>query len=216
MSYKNQIVLIGIKMHQFKEFITKKITELRPRLMDTSRRNALINNTLTARSASFVRIVDEKPQNIFNDIAIKGNSLKLVPLPTLETDPLDESNQEFTDAFAAAMETDEEYLKSIDEIDTDNDGMAFEKQAIAERELKDRVRELLGYPERVLTGEPTSLASHARNHGINPSFSLPDPKFVADDDRHEDDELQTLLLPQALDARLGRIRSRYKTMAEEN
>ncbi|MDA8866020.1 DUF4011 domain-containing protein [Porticoccaceae bacterium] len=202
-------------MHQFKEFITKKITELRPRLMDTSRRNALINNSLTARSASFIRIVDEKPQNIFNDIAIKGNSLKLVPLPTLETDPLDESNQEFTDAFAAAMETDEEYLKSIDEIDTDNDGMAFEKQAIAERELKDRVRELLGYAERVLTGEPTSLASHARNHGINPSFSLPDSKFVADDDRHEDDELQTLLLPQALDARLGRIRSRYKTMAEE-
>lgn len=202
-------------MHQFKELITKKITELRPRLMDTSRRNALINNTLTARSASFIRIVDEKPQNIFNDIAIKGNSLKLVPLPTLETDPLDESNQEFTDAFAAAMETDEEYLKSIDEIDTDNDGMAFEKQAIAERKLKDRVRDLLGYAERVLTGEPTSLASHARNHGINPSFSLPDPKFVADDDRHEDDELQTLILPQALDARLGRIRSRYKIMMEE-
>ena len=202
-------------MHQFKELITRKITELRPRLMDTSRRNALINNSLTSRSASFIRIVDEKPQNVFNDIAIKGNSLKLVPLPSLETDPLDESNQEFTDAFAAALETDEDYLDSIDEIDTDNDDMAFEKQAVAERELKDRVREILGYAERVLSGEPTSLASHARNHDINPSFSLPDPKFIADDDRHEDDELQTLLLQQALDARLGRIRSRYKTMAEE-
>jgi superfamily I DNA and/or RNA helicase len=202
-------------MHQFKELITRKITELRPRLMDTSRRNALINNSLTSRSASFIRIVDEKPQNVFNDIAIKGSSLKLVPLPSLETDPLDERNKEFTDAFAAAMETDEDYLESIDEIDTDNDDMAFEKQAIAERELKDRVREILGYTERVLSGEPTSLASHARNHGINPSFSLPDSKFIADDDRHEDDELQTLLLHQALDARLGRIRSRYKTMAEE-
>ena len=202
-------------MHQFKELITRKITELRPRLMDTSRRNALINNSLTSRSASFIRIVDEKPQNVFNDIAIKGSSLKLVPLPSLETDPLDEKNKEFTDAFAAAMETDEDYLEFIDEIDTDNDDMAFEKQAIAERELKDRVREILGYAERVLSGEPTSLASHARNHGINPSFSLPDPKFIADDDRHEDDELQTLLLHQALDARLGRIRSRYKTMAEE-
>ncbi len=93
--------------------------------------------------------------------------------------------------------------------------MAFEKQAIAERELKDRVREILGYAERVLSGKPTSLASHARNHGINPSFSLPDPKFIADDDRHEDDELHTLLLHQALDARLGRILSRYKTNSQK-
>lgn len=202
-------------MHQFKEFITKKITELRPRLMDTSRRNALINNSLTARSASFIRIVDEKPQNIFNDLVINRNSLKLSPLPNLETEPPDEKNLEFTEAFAVAIETDEHYLEIIDEIDTDNDDLAFEKQAIAERELKDRIRELLGYSPRITNGVSSNLANHARNHGINPSFSLPEPEFVAEDERHEDDQLQTLLLPKALEARLGRIKSRSNTISEE-
>ena len=55
-------------MHPYAELIKEKILSLRPKLMDTSRRNSLINNTMSARAASFIRIVDEKPQNIFDKL----------------------------------------------------------------------------------------------------------------------------------------------------
>jgi very-short-patch-repair endonuclease len=202
-------------MHPFVENITKRILALRPRLMDTSRRNALINNSLSARSASFIRIVDEKPQSIFDILVKSGKSLKLAPLPPLEAEPSDENNNEFREAFSVACQMDEDYLAIIDTIDSDNDESSFEKQASAERQLKDQVRELLGYAPRIITSDATTLASHARNFDINPSFNLPEPTFTAQDDRHEDDELQTLLLPKKLNASLARIKSRDTTMSEE-
>ena len=183
--------------------------------MDTSRRNALINNSLSSRTASFIRIVDEKPQSIFDILVKSGKSLKLASLPPLETEPPDENNNEFREAFSVACQTDENYLEIIDAIDSDNDESAFEKQAAAERDLKDRVRELLGYAPRVVTADAVTLASHARNFNINPSFNLPEPTFTAQDDRHEDDELQTLLLPKKLNSSLARIKSRDTTMSEE-
>ena len=202
-------------MHPFEENITKRILALRPRLMDTSRRNALINNSLTSRSASYIRIVDEKPQSIFDILVKSEKSLKLASLPPLETEPPDENNNEFIEAYSVQCQTDEHYLEIIDAIDFDNDEAAFEKQAIAERDLKDRIRELLGYAPRVITADALTLASHARNFNINPSFNLPEPDYTAQDDRHEDDELQTLLLSKKLSSSLARIKSRDTTMSEE-
>lgn len=202
-------------MHPHFELIKNKILKLRPRLMDTSRRNALINNSLSARSAAFIRIVDEKPQNIFDKLVVNEESLSLAPLPALEEDPLDENNLEFREAFEVSVATDQIYLDTIEEIDQDNDENSFEKQVEAERLLKDRVREQLGYSPRITTPEITTLATHARNHGIVPSYDLPLPDFVSDDDRHDDDELQTLVLKKQLQARLARIRSRDNTMSEE-
>ncbi len=68
-------------MNDLAGFVNERIEALRPKLQDTSRRNPLINNVLTARSASFIRIVDEKPQRIFDDINGLKSSMLLDPLP---------------------------------------------------------------------------------------------------------------------------------------
>ena len=184
----------SISVHPFAELIKTKIISLRPRLMDTSRRNALINNTISARSAAFVRIIDEKPQGIFDKLIKDEAKLTLASLPSLDEDPPDENNREFREAVQVSYSTDQKYIDVIEAIDADNDEKSFEKQAQAERELKDRTRELLGYAQRITSPETTTLATHARNHGIEPSFDLPQSNYMAGDDRHEDNELQTLVL----------------------
>ena len=81
--------------------------------------------------------------------------LKLVlsALPSLEEDPLDENNREFQEALQVSYAADNKYREFIDNIDSDNDENAFEKLAEADRELKDRTRELLGVcPEDYFAG----------------------------------------------------------------
>ena len=106
-------------MHEYSGLIRDQIAKLRPKLMDTSRRNPLINNTLSRRTASFIRIVDEQPNNIFTQLT-GGESLRIIPLPSLEDELPDEQTPEFLNAYSIACETDELYLKAIDEIDYDN------------------------------------------------------------------------------------------------
>ena len=182
--------------------------------MDATRRNPLINNSLTNRSASFIRIVDEKPNSIY-EILKAGRPMNIVSLPALDDELPDEQTPEFLNALQVVSETDEQYLADLDALDLDNDELAYEKQVVAERQLKDRLRELLELAPRLTQEDANKLADHARNHGINPSFTLPEPSATADDDRFVDDDLQTLVLPRTFNARLGRIYSRAKTMAEE-
>ena len=100
-----------------------------------------------------------------------------------------EANKKLAQKWVASFETGNiELWKEV------FDEKSFEKQAQAERELKDRTRELLGYAQRITSPETTTLATHARNHGIEPSFDLPQSNYMAGDDRHEDNELQTLVL----------------------
>ena len=47
------------------------------------------------------------------------------------------------------------------------------------------------------------LAEHARSHGISPDYALPRQGDRHDDGRHDDDDIQTLLLPETLQ-RIGR------------
>ena len=202
-------------MHPFAELIKQKIISLRPKLMDTSRNSPLINNSISARSAAFIRIIDEKPQSIYNKLVKEEAKLTLASLPSLDEDPPDENNREFREALEVSSSTDQKYIDVIEAIDADNDEKSFEKQAQAERELKDRTRELLGYAQRITSSETTTLATHARNHEIDPSFDLPQSDYMAGDDRHEDNELQTLVLKKQLISRLGKIRSRDRLMSEE-
>lgn len=201
-------------MHEYSGLIRDQIAKLRPKLMDTSRRNPLINNTLSKRTASFIRIVDEQPNNIFNQLS-DGGSLRIEPLPSLEEELPDEQTPEFLNAYAITCDSDQAYLEALDAIDYDNDEHAYEKQAKAERLLRDRLRKALELPPRVTEADATKLSDHARIHGINPHYDLPDPSAPVDDNRFTDNALQTLDLPRVLSSRLGRIYSRVQTMLEE-
>lgn len=203
-------------MNEITSLIKDKIESLRPKLQDTSRRNPLINNVLNAKSASFIRIVDEKPQSIYDDLnAGEGGTMQLVPLPPVDIDPPDENSTEFKNAFLNAQSTDEVYLKTLESIDFETDEKAIDKQEDADRDLKDRLREMLDMPPRPKSEQFSDLINHAKSHGINPSSTLPEPHVLADDDRFEDEDLQTLLLPKTFQSRMSRIFSKMKMYQEE-
>ena len=130
-------------MNQFSNLINERIEAMRRKLQDTSRRNPLINNVLNAKSASFIRIVDEKPQSIFDHVVVNERKMVLAPLPSVDLDPPDEDTTEFKNAFLNAQSTDEAYIKAIEKIDFEYDEKALDKQENADRALKDRVRESL-------------------------------------------------------------------------
>lgn len=201
--------------HQFHDVIANKIANLRPKLMDVSRRNPLINHSAIRTSTSSIRIVDEQPQQIVEYLCIINKSMKLGALPALEEDPIDENVTEFQSAFQAKLRTDPIYLQSLTTVDQERDEDAFENKAKLERELKDRLRIEMGMIPRVVKVDKTKLSEHARNHGINPSFNLPEPNVKTEDDRHLDDTLQTLLLGKSLSAVAGKIESKDKFYKEE-
>jgi very-short-patch-repair endonuclease len=202
-------------VNDFSGLINERIESMRRKLQDTSRRNPLINNVLNARSASFIRIVDEKPQSIFDHIVSQGRKMALAPLPPVDIDPPDEDTTEFKNAFLNAQSIDEAYLKAIEKIDFEYDEKALDKQEDADRALKDRVRESLEMPPRPKSEQYSDLINHAKSHGINPSSTLPSASEASSDDRHDDYELQTLLLPKTFQSRLSRILSKARMYQEE-
>lgn len=202
-------------MDSLNSIVNQRIQALRPRLMDTTRRNPLLNNAVTARAAAFVSVIDEKPQNLL-DALLADKPMFLAPLPPLDEDDLpDEKTESFLTAFDNAQKLDEEYLKATSELDFELDERAFERQATLERELKDRIREQLELPPRPVGKQHTDLVNHAKIHGINPSKSLPLPDYAAGDDRHDDDEIQTLLLPASLQQKGRGIYRKQRTFEEE-
>lgn len=202
-------------MNQFSNLINERIEAMRRKLQDTSRRNPLINNVLNAKSASFIRIVDEKPQSIFDHVVVNERKMGLAPLPSVDLDPPDEDTTEFKNAFLNAQSTDEAYIKAIEKIDFEYDEKALDKQENADRALKDRVRESLEMPPRPKSEQFSDLINHAKSHGINPSSTLPLPSAVSGDDRHDDNQLQTLMLPKTFQSRLSRILSKARMYQEE-
>ena len=169
-------------MSSLSNLVNERVAALRPSLLDTTRRNPLINNVLNARSGSYVSIVDEKPQSILACLGGEGG-MRVTPLPPLDDDALpDEKAPEFVTAFENEQKLDEQYLQAMAELDFELDERAFEKQAELDRKLKDKVRQMLGMPPRPEGNQSRDLINHARIHGINPSTTLPDADFDAGDD----------------------------------
>lgn len=184
----------------FRDIVRSRVEHLRARLLDSSRRNPLINVPFRQNSSSLIRFVDELP-DVLAERLFNQKSMRLAPLPPID-DPLpDENTDEFLDALEIARSTDEIYLAASAGLDPTDEDYA-QKEIDIERALKDRVRAELGLPERQ-TGENPSLATHAKAHGISPDYILPFSSTPHGDGRHEDSDIQTLLLPERLD-RVGR------------
>ncbi|MBT5455183.1 MAG: DUF4011 domain-containing protein, partial [Rhodospirillaceae bacterium] len=193
------------------EFVADQIEKLRPRLLDLSRRNPLLSAPISNRSHALVRVVDEVPTVLFEKLVSGGMCFK--PLPPLEEDPLDELSREFQNTLIDARLTDEHYLTSLDEIDDDAEDAA-ERLIKIERDLKDRIREALEYSPRQTRGD-LSLVQHAKNNHIRPSYDLPTEIAEDEDNRHLDDDIQTLLLPDLFERRLNTIGTKCRTWLQE-
>lgn len=194
------------------DLIRNRITKLRPRLLDLSRRNPLIKTSMSQRSNAIVRVVDEVPENLA-DALRQEERLRLVPLPPLESDPRDEQTKEFQTALADARRTDEAFLAAVALVDQTSDA-ALEQNRRLDRELRDRIRTKLGLSARV-TAEDVSLTQHAKNNGIAPSYDLPRPTEAGADGRHADTNIQTLFLPEDLERKLNGLTNKCRTWQQE-
>ncbi len=201
---------------ELRELLITKIEGLRRRLLDISRRNPLISANINPRSNALVRVVDELPDiladNLTNDRA--RQSMQLVPLPDFKEHPLDENTSAFIAAVSAARASDEEFITAMDKIDP-NDLNSQEQEAKLERTLRDQVREMLGMPPHASTGEIT-LAQHANNNNISSSYDLPLPEDENEDGRHTDTAIQTLLLPDQLERKMNALLTKGRTFMDES
>jgi RecA/RadA recombinase len=179
-----------------RNIIQARIEHLRTRLLDSSRRNPLIQVPFRQNSSSLIRFVDELPDVLAQRLATQ-HAMRLAALPPIDEPLPDEQTNDFLNALEIARTTDEDYLSASEDLDPTDPDHA-QKEFDIERALKDRVRAELGLPERQ-TEENPSLAAHARNHNISPDYTLPLPSEAHDDGRHEDADIQTLLLPDRLD-----------------
>lgn len=184
-----------LKSEDVKSLVDSRLQELRKRLLDSSRRNPLINVRFSATSTSILRVVDELPDVLRHNLTT-GKSMRIVPLPALEEELPDEQDDTFLEALYAARQEDELYLAEIAKVDPESE-KAEGKLLKIERALKDRVREALNLPVRQ-TKEDLNLVRHADNHGISPSYILPMPEDENEDGRHQDTDIQTLMLPDRL------------------
>ena len=180
--------------------VRDRIQHLRARLLDSSRRNPLIQVPFRQNSSSLIRFVDELP-DVLAERLHNQRPMRLVALPPIDEPLPDERTDKFLDALEIARATDEKHLADSAALDPTDPEYA-QKEIDLERALKDRVRAELGLPERQ-TEENPSLAVHARNHGISPDYILPERSESPEDGRHDDADIQTLLLPERLD-RVGR------------
>lgn len=197
------------KEAQFHELVNARIETLRPRLLDLSRRNPLISTRFSTRSSSLIRVVDELPEVIA--FALRhGQAMRFIPLPPLNWDPQDEQNEEFQNALSSARLTDETYLEALHQASDESIG----SHEHIERDLKDRLRLALGMAPRQKK-EELSLAQHAENNGIAPSYDLPYPRDEHKDGRHTDENIQTLLLPEDLERKLSALQSKCVTWEQE-
>jgi hypothetical protein len=194
------------------ELVKQKIENLRPKLLDLSRRNPLIATKLGPRSNSHIRAVDELPDILFYKLN-NGQAMRLVPLPAIDDDPRDELTNAFRETLINGRLTDEQYLAEMEGVQRDADDYLDRTRQI-ERALKDRIREALGLPPRINKAE-VNLVNHARMNGITPSYELPEPDDEHADGRHTDDNIQTLLLPNDLERKLNSVSSKCRTWMQE-
>ena len=197
----------------FVRLLKDKIENIRPKLLDLSRRNPLISARLGPRSGSVVQIVDELPDVLAFNLAGK-RPMRFVPLPSLDDDPKDERTRKFLNALSEARLTDEAYLEQEENLDPAA-ADALDRGEQIERNLKDRVRDLLAMPPRASKGD-SSLSQHAKNNDISPSYDLPPSKEEHEDGRHKDNDIQTLLLPDDLERKLNGISTKCRTWVQES
>lgn len=190
-------------------FMRAEIERLRKQLIDISKRNPLIAFKHSERGASFVRVVDERPDHLFQ--RLREGTMRFEPLPDASAEPADEKTADFQLALEAARLSDVEYRKALEILgESERDG---DKVAEAEQALRRRVRAALGLPNLAAAGH-LNIVNLARAHGIDPNFDL----ASRDNDRSphlSDNKIRVLIVAERLDARLRTIHDRYRSHAAE-
>lgn len=195
---------------QAREWTNAAVAKLRAKLIDLSRKSPLISFKHTSRSASQLRIVDERPDLLWK--RLNEGTMGFEPLPGEDQTPPDEVTPEFRIAYERARLIDLEFQKATENLgDSESEVRTLQE---AERLLRSRVREELGLP-KISYGKTLDVAAIARAHGFDPSYEL---KFSDDEglqDHHEDNSIRVLLTRKELEKRLKTIWDRAGTHMRE-
>jgi len=205
-------VLIGPDRRR--EAAAISIMQLRSRLLDLTARNPLVSfpHGRATGTRAHVRAVGGYVDALFAHLG-DAKPLTIRPLPPPEDEPEDEKQPGFRTVLEATRLTDERYTEEVAGLAADELGSA--KAATIDRKLNDRVRASLGLPPRS-SGMPTALASYAARLGIDASFDLrPSPAAPAKTQGRSAVDFQALVLPDALERQLAKIRDTARIVAEE-
>ena len=200
----------------YDSYVRDKISELRMKLLDLTNRNSLLNFRHRVNALTHIRIIDELPDNLFGAL-LNGERLTFKSLPELDDEPHDEKNEKFQIAFREAKLTDEEYQIAVDKLDgVMEDDESFDDLAKIERDLKNRVRKLLGMPN-VEDLEPLTNAQWARENGLEPKYDMPETSNEDEEqlEKHSDEYIQTLLKPRELMHKLSGLKRYTNTDINE-
>lgn len=159
-------------MHSFDDSLRLNALydSLREKLLDLTKRNRMLNYSLGARSRKSLQLIDVSPSLIFERLAEQGSALEIRALDTPGDTPADEQTEEFVQQLEHAKNSDLEYLTRLRALESTgrDDELAL---AIAERELRVRLRETLGMSSRPTIKE-INRSELARSRGINPGLDL--------------------------------------------
>ena len=194
---------------QQRSWLHAALARLRDKLIDLGKRNPLVSFKHSERGASFLRVIDEAPDVLFQ--ALQAGAMTFEPLPAADEIPKDEQTPQFRITWERSRLTDPEYLRAVDGLgESEADEAAVEA---AERLLRARVRAELGLP-KLDPGRGLDIAALARAHGFDPSFELAEQGEAATGHR-SDSRIRVLLTADRLEARLRTIQDRYRGHAAE-
>ncbi len=195
----------------FAPLVKSKIEKLRPKLLELSTKNPLLSMKFSGRSISYIRVVDELPDVLAERLS--NGKMRIQPLPPLVQSLQDEETEEFQTALAEAVLNDISYQEELDELALSAENEP-QKRSEIERRLKNRVREQLGL-QPISNNTNISLEQHAKNNGISPCFDLPYPTSSDIKNEHQDEDIQTLMLPDSLQRLLDKIASKCEESLQE-
>ncbi|MDR2455584.1 MAG: DUF3320 domain-containing protein [Deltaproteobacteria bacterium] len=204
------------------ELINTKLLTLRKKVLDLSARNPLVSVNLRPAASGTLRVVDEIPDVVVFWLR-QQSAMRIVGLPPLEEDPADERTPQFKKALKAAIEERAKTAKAGKAVEQPEASEGALKVPLWERRLRNKIRAQLGLPERPDKSRPETIEAYARSLGIDPCFELPKGDAVTDqealsqgvpDSRHDRD-IQTLMLSDDLERKLGNMLVKYRTFQEE-
>lgn len=196
----------------FLEFTQQAIAKYREKLLDLSNRNNFINLSLQPRSNRNIRIIDELPNKIYEQLE-NGDVFSLISLPQPEDEPADEQNEEFLSELEYEKLNNEEYLKTIEEMGEEFDEANQKSQEVI-RKLKDDLRERLGMPKRI-SPDTVSIEEYAKSCGITPNYEVPFDQSEELEEKHQDKNLQTLFYPNDLERKCRLLNKEYQKFINE-
>lgn len=198
---------------EFLEITQAAISKFRERLLDLSNRNNFINLSLNPRSNRNIRLIDELPDRIYQQLD-SGEEFELIPLPLPKDEPEDEQTDEFLSELEFEKLNNENYKIKVEEMGDSYDE-SNEQSLKLIRKLKDDLRDRLNLPKRI-SPDTVSIEEYAKSLNIIPNYEVPIDEGKDDvDERHQDKYLQTLFYPNDLERKSRLLNREYQRFISE-